>query len=243
MKALRRAVIGLGLTLGLSASLPVLAGTTVVSSSGGVAIVSNSGTSIVMGDVVVGKGPVKTEERKPGSYTGLVFEAPVDMVYKVGAPASMKISAQGNILPLVSTDLKGGKLVIGLKKSVTMESSIRIEAVGPSLESVALSGSGSLKLSGETGKRLSLSISGSGEVEVSGQVERAAFDVAGSGDVDAANLRAQEVAVEVAGSGTVSAYAAKSAKVEVSGSGDVTIAGNPKQRSVERSGSGEVSFK
>jgi hypothetical protein len=224
-------------------SSPALAGTTVVSSGSGVAIVSNSGTSIVVGDVVVGKGPARTEERKTGSYSGLVFEAPVDMVYTVGATPSMKITAPGNIIPLVTTEVKGRNLVIGLKKSVTMDSSIRIEAVGPSIESVELSGSGSLKLSGETGKKLAVSVSGSGSITVSGQVDKAALDISGSGEVDAGKLRTQDLEVEVAGSGTVVAHAARSAKVEVSGAGDVTISGNPKQRSVERSGAGEVTFR
>lgn len=242
MKRIKISLIAAAVSLA-GGSGPALAGTTVVSSGSGVAIVSNSGTSIVVGDVVVGKGPAKTEERKTGSYSGLVFEAPVDMVYTVAAAPSMKITAPGNILPLVTTEVKGRNLVIGLKKSVTMDSSIRIEATGPSIDAVELSGSGSLKLSGETGRKLSVAVSGSGSVAVSGQVDKASFDISGSGEVDAARLRTQDLEVDVAGSGTVTAYASKSAKVEVSGSGDVTIAGNPKQRSVERSGAGEITFK
>jgi hypothetical protein len=74
-------------------------------------------------------------------------------------------------------------------------------------------------------------------------VDAAAFDISGSGEVNAAGLRTQDLSIDVSGSGTISAHAARSAKVDVSGSGDITITGNPKQRSVDRSGAGEVRFK
>jgi hypothetical protein len=227
----------------LFAAVPeaALAGSTVFSAGNGVAIVS--GTGIAIGDVVVGKGPAKTEERKTGAYTGLVIEAPVEMKYVVSASPSMKITAPANILPLITTEVQGRKLVIGLKKSVSMDGMIRVEASGSSLDSIAMTGSGDLKLSGESGKKLVVEVTGSGTIAATGEVEALSLDISGSGEVNAAGLRAQDLRIDVSGSGTIAAFAAKSAKVDLSGSGDVVIAGNPKQRSVERSGAGEVKFR
>ncbi len=219
----------------------VMAGSTVFSGGNGVAIVS--GTHIAIGDVVVGKGPAKTEERKIGGYSGLVLEAPVSMNYAVATTPSMKITAPANILPLVTTQVKGRNLVIGLSKSVSMEGMIRVDATGPSLEAVTMTGSGELKLSGESGKKLAVEVSGSGTIVAAGQVDAASFDISGSGDVNAAGLRTQDLRIDVSGSGTISAHAARSVKVDLSGSGDITIAGNPKQRAVDRSGAGEVKFR
>lgn len=218
-----------------------MAGSTVFSGGNGVAIVS--GTHIAIGDVVVGKGPAKTEERKTGSYAGLVIEAPVNMNYTVTATPSMKVTAPANILPLVTTQVKGRNLVIGLSKSVSMEGMIRVDATGPSLESVTMTGSGELRLSGESGKKLAVEVSGSGTIATTGQVDAASFDISGSGEVNAAGLRTQDLRIDVSGSGTISAHATRSVKVDLSGSGDITIAGNPKQRAVDRSGAGEVKFK
>jgi hypothetical protein len=219
----------------------VMAGSTVFSGGNGVAIVS--GTHIAIGDVVVGKGPAKTEDRKTGSYSGLVIEAPVKMNYTVAATPSMKITAPANILPLITTEVQGRNLVIGLSKSVSMVGMIRVEAAGPSLELVTMTGSGDLKLSGESGRKLAVEVSGSGTIAAAGQVDAASFDISGSGDVKAAGLLTQDLRIDVSGSGTISAHAARSVKVDLSGSGDITIAGNPKQRSVDRSGAGEVKFK
>jgi len=240
---MQRSWISLGVAVLALAGSPesAMAGSTVFSGGNGVAIVS--GTHIAIGDVVVGKGPAKTEERKTAGYFGLVLEAPVKMTYTVGATPSMKISAPANILPLVTTEVKGRNLVIGLSKSVSMEGMIRVEASGPSLELVTMTGSGDLKLSGESGRKLAVDVSGSGIVTAAGQVDAASFDISGSGDVKAASLLTQDLRIDVSGSGTISAHAARSVKVDLSGSGDITIAGNPKQRSVDRSGAGEVKFK
>lgn len=241
MKRSCLSLLAAALAVGISPE-SALAGSTVVSSGNGVTIVSGTHISIG-GDVVAGKGPAKTEERQLAGYSGLVIEAPVDMRYAVAATPSMKITAPANILPLVTTEVKRGKLIVGLKKSVTMDSMIRIEAAGPSLASVSLTGSGDLKLSGLTGRSLAVDVSGSGSIAASGQVDSAAFDISGSGDVDAVGLRAQDLRLDVSGAATISAHASRSVKIDLSGSGDITIAGRPKQRSVERSGAGEVTFR
>lgn len=218
-----------------------LAGSTVYSGGSGIAIVSGSG--IAVGDVVVAKGPMKTEERKPAAYSGLVIEAPVDMTYVVGSVVSLKVTAPANILPLVTTEVKARQLVIGLKKSVSMERRIRIEATGPSPEAIAMTGTGDLKATGLAGRKLGLEISGSGAVAVSGQVDSLTVDISGSGDADAAGLRSRDAAIDVSGSGTVSVFASAAVKIDLSGSGDITVAGKPAKREVDRSGAGSITYR
>lgn len=220
----------------------VSAGSTAVVSGSGIAIVSSSG--MATGDeLVVGKGPVTSETRKPSAYSELLIEAPVEMRYSVGSTASLKISAPANILPLVTTEVKGRRLVVGLSKPVSMSGAIRIEATGPSPEKTVVSGSGELRMTGLTGRTCALEVSGAATVTLAGQVDQAVLEITGSADVDAGQLRSLDARIDVSGSGDLSAYASRSAKVKLSGSGDITVAGKPGQRSVERSGAGEVSFK
>ncbi len=226
---------------GLIAAGGTQAGTTISTSGSSVSIVTGSG--ITMGDVVVGKGPLQTEERKTAAYSGVVVEASAVVNYTVGSTPSLKVTAQANILPLVSTEIKSGKLVVGIKKSISTEKMIRVDATGPNLESVDITGSGELNLNGQTSGKLSLAVSGSGTVVANGQVDSLTADISGAGGINAEKLRAANLQAVISGSGSVSATATNSATVDLSGSGDVVIAGNPKQRKIDRSGSGEVSFK
>jgi hypothetical protein len=65
----------------------------------------------------------------------------------------------------------------------------------------------------------------------------------GTGDIDAQHLQADKVAVNLHGSGTSKVLAKRSAEVTLRGSGDVDVYGSPNERIVNRTGSGEVSWK
>jgi hypothetical protein len=67
-------------------------------------------------------------------------------------------------------------------------------------------------------------------------------EIAGSGELDARHLRAEQVQLSHQGSGTSAVYASKRVQVEMAGSGNVTVYGNPDNRAVSRNGSGGVSF-
>ena len=165
------------------------------------------------------------------------------MRYAVSSTPSLKIIAQANILPLLTTEVSGRRLVIGLKKSIRTDVAIRVEASGPSPESVVLSGTGDVKLTGISGRALRLEIPGAGDMTASGQVSALSVEISGSGTVDAAGLRSQDAVIDLSGSGNVSAHASTSVRVGLSGSGDIMVTGSPRQRSVDRSGAGDVTFR
>ncbi|MDN0083484.1 DUF2807 domain-containing protein [Crenobacter sp. SG2305] len=215
-------------------------------------VVDSSGDSVVIvnGQVVSGghstvtaSGPARSEERKMPAYSGITIEAPVRMSYTVGERSTLKVTAPSDVLPLLSTTLEGGRLVVKLNGSVVMNQPILIEATGSSgLESVNLVGAGDFNASGLAGRTLSIEVSGSGNVTASGRSGRVEARISGSGEVDVSALQANAVSVEVSGSGNVKAYASQAAQVALLGSGDVRVYGKPAQRSVSRVGSGQVSF-
>jgi len=153
------------------------------------------------------------------------------------------VCAPENILPLLTTKVEGDQLVIRLEGCVSLDEPIKINAGGPSLAVLRVSGSGLIDAVGLYGKSLRVKVSGSGRVFATGQVAAARVDVSGSGDVDLSGLKAVELDVNVSGSGSVHAHASEAARVDVSGSGTVRVAGHPPQREVDRSGSGQVLFR
>lgn len=195
------------------------------------------------GDVVVAKGPSKTEERKLPSFSDIRIEAPVEMTYAVSATPSLRITAPENILPLVTTAVEGDALVIGTKNAISLDKPIRIAATGPSPEALGIFGAANVKASGLKSKSLRLRISGAGTISAAGSVDAVDVGVTGSGNVDVEAVHAEDVIAEVSGAGNILAFASHSVRAGISGAGNLTIAGNPTQRSVERSGAGRVVFK
>jgi hypothetical protein len=83
---------------------------------------------------------------------------------------------------------------------------------------------------------------GSGHMTLVGSARELHAGRAGSGELDARHLRAEQAELEHQGSGSSAVYASKRVQVEMTGSGNITVYGNPDQRAVSRNGSGSVSF-
>ena len=67
-----------------------------------------------------------------------------------------------------------------------------------------------------------------------------AVNIAGSGDVSASKLSAQEVKVSIAGSGDASLWVRKALSVSIAGSGDVRYYGEGSLRDASTMGSGSI---
>ena len=85
---------------------------------------------------------------------------------------------------------------------------------------------------------LAVSRAGSGDLSLAGLASRVSIELAGSGHVDAGELRGDDVTVGIAGSGDVTVHATRKLAASIAGSGDVLYSGEPSvQRSVAGSGS------
>jgi subtilisin family serine protease len=103
-------------------------------------------------------------------------------------------------------------------------------------------GSGTLNLNSGSSETVELEMMGSGQITASGSCKELTADLTGSGDLNARNLSSDKVTVNLKGSGTSHVFAKQSADLTLRGSGDIRVLGNPDQRNVNRTGSGEVSW-
>ncbi len=100
-----------------------------------------------------------------------------------------------------------------------------------------------MEMNGGNSEKVEVALVGSGQMTVVGQCKQFKADQTGSGDLDAEHLAAEVTAVDLRGSGTSVVQATKTADVTLRGSGDVSIVGNPNQRTVSKTGSGDVTFR
>jgi len=107
----------------------------------------------------------------------------------------------------------------------------------------AVHGSGDMEMNGGSSDKVEVALVGSGQMTVVGSCKEFKADQTGSGDLDAEHLAADLANVNLHGSGTSVVRARKSADVTLRGSGDVSVLGNPNERNVNRTGSGDVTFR
>jgi hypothetical protein len=105
-----------------------------------------------------------------------------------------------------------------------------------------LHGSGELEITGGASDSVEAEVVGSGHLTLLGNSKELRARTTGSGELDGQHLRAEIVTVKQLGSGSSTVFARQSLAASVSGSGDITVFGSPSQRSVSRTGSGDVTF-
>lgn len=109
--------------------------------------------------------------------------------------------------------------------------------------SAILHGSGDLELEIGNSDKIVTEVNGSGQLTLVGGAKDFRGTLRGSGEIDARHLRADVVAIDQVGSGDSTVNARNSVTASISGSGDIVVLGDPRQRSVNRVGSGEVIFR
>mgnify|MGYP006274316393 FL=1 len=206
-----------------------------------------------------GSGELATEARNVDVFTGIDLKGIGSVSLVEGPDQSIQVTTDDNLLERLQTEMRGDVLTIYFSQGTREVTSLEITIETPRIESVANSGSGSIRGSGEfLADRLDIDISGSGavilevqtqtlDVEVTGSgsaVLRGSAvnfrgDVSGSGSIEAAELSAERAEVDVGGSGRVEIDASRNINVEISGSGTVSYTGAARLNS-NVTGSGEV---
>jgi hypothetical protein len=215
-----------------------------------------------------GTGPasLKVETREvTAEFKGISVRNGACVEYVQGKTVSVKVEGSSEALESLEVAVERGSLVIGEKRNGawswggTTKGPLRLLVTAPSIEALAVAGSGDLYSSTMNVDRLKLSVAGSGDimvqdlkaasvnvsvagsgdVRVGGKVQSAKMSVAGSGDIDTTRLEAADASISVAGSGDAKIWVTGSLAVSVAGSGTVAYFGTP-QISSRTAGSGTL---
>lgn len=189
---------------------------------------------------VQGSGNLVTESRDVGGFDEILLLSSGDVVVTIGASEALTIEAEDNIMPLLTTEVRNGRLELGSEDNFSTTERITYTITATTLEGVQINGSGDIDVVDLDASTFEVTINGSGDVGVAGATGRLTVEINGSGDFNGESLSAQEGAVEVAGSGSVLVNVTDVLDVAIAGSGDVTYIGDPRVNE-DISGSGEVS--
>jgi len=188
-----------------------------------------------------GSGVPATQTRDVAPFSSVELAGGNNVVIRVGERRSVVVKADDNLLNRVTTDVKSGALVIGnTPGSLTAKSPMSVEVSVPSLNALALTGSGNIMVSGIKTERLTVTLSGSGNLFGSGTATSLDITVSGSGNARFTQLDANNVHAVVSGSGVILVTATKSLDASVPGSGTIMYSGNPQDVKKSVTGSGAI---
>ncbi len=191
---------------------------------------------------VVGSGHVISESRTVPAFTAVELQGSSTVDVVPGSVQSVTVQADDNILPLITTSVSSGTLIINTKSNTSLvpTTQVHVTVVMNNPMHLALTGSGTLNASGVTGPDLTVDLTGSGNVTVKGTTDHVTINLPGSGNVYCDSLTAKSVVVTLLGSGTIQVYASQSLDATIAGSGTIRYSGNPPQVTKHISGSGSI---
>jgi hypothetical protein len=192
------------------------------------------------GPRVVGSGVSQTETRQVGVFHNVRIDGAAKVNIKIGDEPALTVTADDNILPIITTDVRGDTLVISCEDNVSYSPKVgvTVEITTPALSAVEINGSGDVNVTDLKAQKFSAIIRGSGDVRATGSADTINAEIKGSGDIKLGELQAKSGSVSVAGSGNATVNVSDQLNVSVAGSGDIRYKGSPKiQKSIAGSGS------
>ena len=216
---------------------------------------ASSGGSMADGE------PITTSDADPGEFTKVSSVGPDNIVFTKGSDFSIRAEGDDETIERLRYKLTEGNLKIGRIKDRGWKSgdSATVYVSAPSLNAIALAGSGDIKADKMSGDNAKVSIAGAGDVSVdklktdsfkgsiagsgnlklAGKAKATKISIAGSGDVSAKKLKVDTAKISIAGSGNVELSSDGEVKANVMGSGDIRVHGDAKCKT-NAMGSGTV---
>jgi hypothetical protein len=220
-----------------------------------------TGCNVVFDPGTQGSGVMKSEARKVGAFTKLRVATAAEVEVVRGDEPAIEVTADDNILPLISTRASGGELVIssrgsfstslGVRVKVTASALARIETSSASQLSVedataddlklVLSGASKIDWTGGS-KKVSVTASGASRVTLGSPINDLSVNLSGASQLHGFDATTATAKVETSGASRAEVNVLGKLDAEASGASTVVYAGSP-QAKVKATGAGAVRAK
>lgn len=213
--------------------------------------------------VVRGSGRVTREERRVKGFDRVNLAGTGTLSIEQSDKEELIIEAEDNILPLLTSEVRGNTLALSVKPMSNIAPTQRIHYILKVRDlrelkivgsgdatmtrlaaedlSIALVGSGDIEIMDLDAKSVTVNISGSGQVRLAGRVEKQEMILMGSGNYRAEKLESNTATISIPGSGSADVWVKNEIGITIMGSGTVRYSGSPRLTQ-KITGSGTVHY-
>jgi hypothetical protein len=186
-----------------------------------------------------GSGVSATEHREVTRFASVELAGSNTVVVHAGAPLSVAVSGDDNLVGRVTTVVRRGRLVVDNVGSFTTKAPMRVVVSAPSLDGVTLDGAGTVTVDGVIGANFDAELAGDGTLAISGTVQRVTALLAGAGTLNLHDLIATDGTARLEGTGTIRVHATATLDAALTGTGTILYSGAPAV-TVHNTGTGTV---
>jgi Putative auto-transporter adhesin, head GIN domain len=181
------------------------------------------------GQSVRGSGNVITETRSVNGFKEVSLRGSGQLTVDQSGMESLTITADENLLPYLTSEVSGDRLILGTREHTNLNPSKNIvyKLTVKDLNALEVAGDGSADAKGIHTDLLKVVVAGSGSLSTAGNADEQEIMIAGSGDYRGADVRSRIVKVNIMGSGNADLNATDKLDATIMGSGDIKYTGSP----------------
>ena len=183
------------------------------------------------GPAVTGTGPVVTEDRQVQAFDKVEISNGIKLVLSIGSTTSVQVSAQQNLLPLISTTVADGKLTARSTQSVISTAPLTVTVVTPSLTALSMKDGAFADATGVTAQSFALEAADGSSVNIAGSTDTLTITARDGAILQLGGFQAHDVSLtasdgvtgQLYASGSVTGSASDGVLLSVTGGGAVTV--------------------
>lgn len=176
---------------------------------------------------VQGSGKRELQKREIGAFTSIATEGAFNIEIVCQKDVSLEVEGDDNILPLVSSEVRGNVLRLSNTKSYSVNEPVTFRISVPNLEAISADGAGKIQISGVNNDKIQISSNGAPTITVAGTTKMVGVDTNGAAKIDTHSLRSAHAIVDSKGASKVDLGVCEKLDVNVSGVSHVTYRGDP----------------
>jgi hypothetical protein len=188
------------------------------------------GNSITGPDaIVVGSGVTVTETRAVSGINGVSISGVGLLIIEQTGSESLTVTAEENILPLLTAGLVGDLLILGIEPNTQINTTQEIvyRLTVREIDRITVSGAAWVEATGLDANFLEVTLSGATAAVLAGTAQRQVVNVSGASRYDAAGLSSRFATVDISGASSAVLRVSDSLEGVVSGVAVLEYYGNP----------------
>jgi Putative auto-transporter adhesin, head GIN domain len=178
-----------------------------------------------------GEGAVKSETRQTDSFSKIESGGGIHVSIGIGTASALEVRAQGNLLPLITTEVVDGTLRIRSSKGFTTSETIEVILATPQLDRIALSGGSRGTVDGLASDAFDVDLSGGSVLTASGSASTMSLHLSGGSVAELDALTTARITAQLSGGSRadvratdlVDGSATGGSRVSVSGGASATV--------------------
>jgi Putative auto-transporter adhesin, head GIN domain len=191
-----------------------------------------------------GSGVSKTEARPVAAFSEVAASTGLDVVVHVGAAASVSVTGDDNIVPLVETEVSKDRLRVAYKPGQDVHTSVplHVDVTLPALRYLSANSGCHVTADGIKADAFVIHATSGADATVSGTATTLAIDVTSGVRLDAGGLASGTATLHATSGASVTLRATESVKGDATSGSSVRVLGAPRTREVSTSSGASVAY-